>query len=71
MFDKKNPVEFDVIFMHETEKAVLVEYQGTKYWIPNSQIDEDSEVYVGCKLEKGEKALLICSEWIAIQKELI
>ena len=35
-------------------------------WIPQSQIDDDSEVW-----KLGDKGKLVVSEWIAIQKELV
>ena len=39
---------------------------GHVVWIPKSQIDDDSEVY-----KKGTEGLLVITEWIALQKELI
>lgn len=67
----RDKAEFDVTYLHQTDKAVLINYEGKEYWIPDSQIDEDSEAYVGCKLDKGEKVTLICSEWIALNKGMI
>ena len=70
MFDDSE-VTFDVIFVAEGPKAVLVDIDGTEVWIPNSQIKEDSEVYVGCDMAKGDEGVLVCSEWIAKKKELL
>lgn len=67
----RDKLEFDVTFIRQSDKAVLVKYDGIDYWIPDSQIDEDSECYVGCKLELGEECQLVCSEWIAQEKEMI
>lgn len=50
----------------ETAKAILVEIDGSEYWIPFSQIDEDSEVY-----RKGDIGELVITQWIAEQNELI
>ena len=63
--------EFDVVYLHHTPQAVLVEYEGKEYWIPDSAISTDSEVYAGCKLSRGDKAKLICQEWIAKEKGMI
>ncbi|OEU66298.1 MAG: hypothetical protein BA863_10395 [Desulfovibrio sp. S3730MH75] len=46
----------------ETEKAILVEAPdfGEPTWVPQSQIDDSSEVY-----EKGHEGTLIVSDWWA------
>jgi hypothetical protein len=46
----------------ETSKAICVEAEefDERVWIPQSQIDEDSEVY-----SKGDEGMLIVSEWWA------
>lgn len=67
----KDKAEFDVTFLHQSSLAILVDYEGKEYWIPDSQIDEDSEAFVGCKLERGETCTLVCSEWLASEKGLI
>ena len=67
----KDKIEFDVKFLHQTSMAVLVNYDGKEYWVPDSQIDEDSEVYAGCKLERGEAATLVCSEWLATERGMV
>jgi hypothetical protein len=64
-------LDFEVSFITQTDKAVLVEYEGEEMWIPDSQIDEDSDIYAGCDLTRGEEGTLICSEWIAKQKNMI
>ena len=51
----------------ETEKAILCDFgDGVEHWIPQSQIDDSSEVW---KLR--DEGLLIISEWLAGQKGLI
>lgn len=50
----------------ESERAILVEIEGDEYWIPKSQVDDDSEVYA--KDHSGE---LVISEWIAEQKGIL
>lgn len=50
----------------QTDNALLVEVAGNEVWIPQSQIDDDSEVY-----GEGHSGELIVSEWIATQKGLV
>lgn len=49
----------------QTEKAILVEIEGEEHWIPQSQIDDDSEVF-----SAGDEGTLVITEWIAEQKGL-
>lgn len=51
----------------ETEKAILVEIEGEKVWIPKGEIAEESEVWS----KKNGKGTLIISEWIAREKGLV
>jgi oxalate decarboxylase/phosphoglucose isomerase-like protein (cupin superfamily) len=51
----------------ETEKAILVEIEGEKMWVPKSQIHDDSEVY---SKEHGDGDLVV-TEWWATQKGLV
>jgi hypothetical protein len=55
----------DVTCLKDTDKAILVEIDGEEYWIPQSQVDDDSEVY-----QEGDKGVLVISHWIAVQKGL-
>jgi hypothetical protein len=55
----------DVLCINSTAKACLVLIEGEEYWIPQSQIDDDSEVW-----EKNDEGTLVISEWIAEQKGL-
>lgn len=50
----------DVVVKHETERALLVEIAGAEFWVPKSQIHDDSEVY---KADTDGK--LVVSEWLA------
>ena len=50
----------DVIAIKETEAALLVEIEGEEFWIPKSQIDDDSEVY-----EENTEGTLIIPLWFA------
>ncbi len=50
----------DVKCVHETVKAILVEIDGDQVWIPQSQVDEDSEVW-----SSGDEGTLIVSDWFA------
>lgn len=48
--------------------AILVNNEdwGEDLWIPDTQIDDDSELYMQSK--KGDKGALVISAWIAKQK---
>lgn len=56
----------DVRCLRATDKAILVEIDGAQHWIPQSHIDEDSEVY-----SQGDEGTLVITEWIATQKGLL
>jgi len=56
----------DVECIHETDDAILVVVEGDEYWIPQSQIDDDSEVW-----KNGDEGTLVITEWIAEKKGLI
>ena len=47
----------------ETTAAIKVFIGNEEYWIPKSQVDDDSEVW-----KDGDDGELIISEWIATQK---
>ena len=56
----------NVTVKRATGKALLVETEdGDEHWIPQSQIDDDSDVYAD-----GDVGDLVISEWIAKQKGL-
>lgn len=56
----------DVVCKHATDKAILVEIDGEDFWIPQSQITDDSEVWKG-----GDEGTLVITEWIATQESLL
>lgn len=53
----------DVKVIKATDKALLVKIEDEEVWIPQSQIDDDSEVY-----KAGDEGDLVISQWIADQK---
>ncbi len=60
-------ITFDQVHcLAETDKAILCLIDDKEYWIPLSNVDDDSEVF-----QKGDFGDLIISEWIAHQKGLI
>lgn len=62
--------KINVRMLRETDAAVLVRTDdGHEVWIPDSQIHEDSEVYVGCGND-SRPLTLICTQWIAEQKNI-
>ena len=50
----------------DTGKALLCLIGEEEVWIPQSQIDDESEVY-----ERGGEGMLVVSQWIAEQKGLV
>jgi len=59
--------DIHVTLKAKSKAAILVEDEdGEEVWIPNSQIDDDSEIWEDS--EKGEEGKLVISEWLATQK---
>ena len=58
-------VEFDnTVVRDESEEAIEVELDdGRKFWIPKSQVHDDSESY-----ELGTDGSLVVAEWLADRK---
>lgn len=49
-----------------SQLAIKVDIDGKLVWIPNSQVDDDSEVW-----QCEDTGTLVVSEWIAKEKGLI
>lgn len=60
--------ECDAVCKRMTDKALLVEIEGGEYWIPKSQLHDDSEVYDADDNSEGN---LVITEWLAKQKNLL
>lgn len=58
-------VEVDSVVM-ESPKAIYVDVDGTKVWIPKSEIHDDSEVY--SKESGKDGGTLIVARWVARKK---
>jgi len=58
-------VELEATCLATTEQAILVEVDNEEFWIPRSQLSEDSEV-----ADKGDEGTLIVTRWVAEQKGL-
>jgi hypothetical protein len=56
----------DVRVLRHTDKAILVDFGDRQEWIPQSQIDDDNEVWAA-----GQEGTLIISEWLATAKGLV
>lgn len=56
----------DVVCKKATDKALLVSINGDDYWVPQSQVDDDSEVY-----REGDSGELVVSEWWAEKEGLL
>lgn len=50
----------------ETDKAIRVKIDGKPFWVPKSQIHDDSEVY-----QSGTTGTLIVTQWWAEQEGLV
>ena len=48
----------DVTCKGESPKAILVEIEGDDYWVPQSQVLSDSEVW-----EDGDMGTLVVNDW--------
>ena len=64
-------VEFEntvVVCKSKSGLALLVRFEDQEepQWMPQSQIDDDSEVF-----DEGQSGLLIVSRWIAEEKGLV
>jgi hypothetical protein len=63
----KDKVEFeDVVCKAATDLAILVTIDGKDFWIPQKQVDDDSEIW-----KRNDEGKLVISEWIALKKGLI
>lgn len=51
--------------LRDSPKAILCRIDGEEKWIPQSQVDDDSEVY-----KAGDEGTLVVSAWLAEQKGL-
>jgi len=67
MPDFKTKAAFpDCKVVDSSDLAIKVDIDGTLYWIPQSQVDDDSELW-----ENGQEGTLVLSEWIAKEKGLV
>ena len=64
---EKKFLEFECMHVEkETEKALQVLISNETFWVPKSQIAEDSEV-----TSEGQSGVIKLSEWIAGEKGLL
>jgi hypothetical protein len=66
---EEDVVSFEgVVVKADTDKAALCVIPGydEEFWIPKSQIHDDSEVW-----HKGDEGKLVITQWIAEQKRLV
>lgn len=70
--DVEDYIEIDGFYVHHTGDAVLIKVDRTEYWIPRSQISDDSwrEIDRG-SFDRGDKIKLEMTEWIATEKGLV
>jgi len=54
----------DVKAIAATVNAILVCIDDEEFWIPQSQVDDDSDVYA-----EGDEGTLVITEWLANQKK--
>lgn len=66
-FEKYGYDRSEGVALRETEKAILFKQEdGEEYWVPKSQIHDDSEVW-----KEGDEGILIVTEWFARKMEWI
>lgn len=58
-------VEILCTFVHNTTRAISVEYNGETIWLPKSQISG-----VPVSLTQGQQLTLVLTDWIARQKNI-
>lgn len=63
---KSNIIDVELLYMHETEKGVLVAADETTepVWLPKSQVEIDAPV-------RGSTCTITLPEWLAADKGLI
>lgn len=57
----------DCTAVRETEKALLIEIEGTEHWVPKAVIHADSEVFDADDNSEGD---LVLEEWFAEKEGL-
>ena len=57
---------FDVLVVDETTLAIKCVIDGTGWWIPQSCVDDASEIW-----KTGDEGTLVISEWLAKEKGLV
>lgn len=67
MNDDTTTIEIEEV-LHETDAALKVVIEGDEYWVPKSQIHEDSEVF--SKKSAAESNLLTVRTWWAEKEGL-
>jgi len=63
----REKVEFeDVDCLKATERAILCNIDGDEKWVPQSVVDDDSEVW-----KEGDTGKLVVHEWWAVKAGLV
>jgi len=57
-------IEVEGVFLHETDKAVLLDVDGEDVWLPFSEIEELDTT----TLDGAEFRTYLVPEWLAIKK---
>ena len=63
---RKKAIFEDVKVVSESALAIRVDIDGELVWIPQSQVDDESEIW-----QTGDEGRLVVSEWIATEKGLV
>lgn len=54
--------EYNLVLVHETDLALLVEWDNDRFWLPKSQVEE---------LDRNENWIVLeIPEWLAIERGL-
>jgi len=74
MFDDYSDVETDIIckYIASTNKAILIEVDGEREWLPMSQISDASvDLNDIPALDRGDPLTITIPEWLAEEKGLV
>ena len=63
-YDEQHVIAKKVTCLRETAKALYCQQDDDSYWIPKSQVSDDSDVS-----EKGDSGNLVFTKWLARENE--
>ena len=61
-------LEIEVLILHHTEEAALIEYEGEEHWIPKRYISSEEEIDWNNSEEEQEVSI---PNWLAYERDMI